>query len=115
MKVAIPALAPYWRAFLLIARFRADDGSRCPQKANFVVERVVGKKVKKLPPGTLAAGNFPTLTQAQGAAGPTSLVAGTEGQGVAVHAWSEGWLYAGRNKIVEIGPPEWTDVDRLFC
>src|SRR4029453_1341656 len=48
-----------------------------PAEVKFFVEPVVEKKVTELPSGPLywRLENFPTLAQAQGAAGPTSLAA----------------------------------------
>jgi hypothetical protein len=52
------------------------------EEAKFVVEPVVETKVKELPPGPLfwRLENFPALTEAQGAAGPTSLAAEVAGK-----------------------------------
>ncbi|TIX78468.1 MAG: cupin domain-containing protein, partial [Mesorhizobium sp.] len=53
-----------------------------PADSKFAVKPVVEKKLKELPPGPLfwRLENFPTLAQAQSAAGPTSLAAEVAGK-----------------------------------
>ena len=77
-----------------------------PADNKFVVEPVVEKKVNELPSGPLywRLENFPTLSEAQGAAGPTSLAA---------EVADKVWLFTlgpkdgssvGGTRVVEIGP-----------
>ena len=53
-----------------------------PAEVKFFVEPVVEKKVTELPAGSMywRLENFPTLAQAEGAAGPTSLAAEVAGK-----------------------------------
>ena len=77
-----------------------------PEDAKFVVEPVVEKKITELPSGPLywRLEHFPTLKEAQDAAGPTSLAA---------EVADKVWLFtlgpkdgstAGATKVAEIGP-----------
>ena len=77
-----------------------------PEEAKFVVEPVVETKVKELPPGPLfwRLENFPTLTQAQGAAGPTSLAAEVAGKVWLFTLGPKDGSTPGGTKVVEIGP-----------
>jgi len=72
----------------------------------FEIKPVAEKRVKQLPSGTLywRLENFPTLAQAEAAAGPTSLAAE-----VAEKAWlftlgPKGGSTRGASKVAEIGP-----------
>lgn len=71
-----------------------------------VVEPVVEKKVKELPPGPLfwRLENFPTLAQAEGAAGSTSLAAEVAGKVWLFTLGPKDGATAGGTKITEIGP-----------
>jgi hypothetical protein len=77
-----------------------------PTEAKFVVEAVVEKKVKELPPGPLfwRLENFPTLAKAQGAAGPTSLAAEVAGKVWLFTLGAKDGATAGGTMVVEIGP-----------
>ncbi|WP_419693244.1 cupin domain-containing protein [Mesorhizobium muleiense] len=74
--------------------------------AKLVVEPVVEKKVKELPPGPLfwRLENFPTLAQAQGAAGSTSLAAEVAGKVWLFTLGPKDGATAGGTKVTEIGP-----------
>ena len=74
--------------------------------AKFVVEPVVEKKVKELPPGPLfwRLENFPTLAQAQGAAGSTSLAGEVAGKVWLFTLGPKDGATAGGTKVSEIGP-----------
>jgi hypothetical protein len=74
--------------------------------AKFVVEPVVEKKLKELPPAPLfwRLENFPTLAQAQGAAGSTSLAAEVAGKAWLFTLGPKDGATAGGTKITEIGP-----------
>jgi hypothetical protein len=77
-----------------------------PAEAKFVVEPVVEKKVKELPPGPLywRLENFATLAQAQGAAGPTSLAAEVAGKVWLFTLGPKNGSSPDGTKVVEIGP-----------
>jgi hypothetical protein len=72
----------------------------------FDIKTVVEKKVKELPSGPLywRLENFPTLTQAQGAAGPTSLAAEVAGKVWLFTLGPKDGSTPGGTKVVEIGP-----------
>jgi hypothetical protein len=74
--------------------------------AKLVVEPVVEKKVKELPPGPLfwRLESFPTLAQAQGAAGSTSLAAEVAGKVWLFTLGPKDGATAGGTKVAEIGP-----------
>lgn len=80
--------------------------SMAAEQKKFVIKPVVEKRLKQLPAGPLfwQLENFPTLAQAQAAAGPTSLAADVSGKV---------WLFTlgpkdgpthGGSKVAEIGP-----------
>ncbi len=77
-----------------------------PSDVKFAVEPVVEKKVKELPSGPLywRLENFPTLKQAQDAAGPTSLAAEVAGKVWLFTLGQEGGSTPGGTKVVDIGP-----------
>ncbi|WP_246704531.1 hypothetical protein [Rhizobium sp. P32RR-XVIII] len=72
----------------------------------FVIDPVVEKKVKELPSGPLywRLENFPTLTQAQAAAGPTSLAADVAGKVWLFTLGPKEGSTPGGTEVVEIGP-----------
>jgi hypothetical protein len=72
----------------------------------FVVKPVVEKKVKQLPAGPLfwTLENFPTLAQAQAAAGPTGLAAEISGKVWLFTLAPKGTAPAGGSRVAEIGP-----------
>lgn len=72
----------------------------------FEIKPVVEKKVKQLPSGTLywRLENFPTLAQAEAAAGPTSLAAEVAGKVWLFTLGPRGGSTRGGSKVVEIGP-----------
>ena len=72
----------------------------------FDVKAVAEKKLKQLPAGQLywQVENFPTLAQAQAAAGPTSLAAEVAGKVWLFTLGSKGGSTLGGSKVVEIGP-----------
>ena len=71
-----------------------------------VVKALTEKKVDKLPPGPLfwRVENFPTLAQAQAAAGPMSLAAESNGKAWLFTLGAANGASAGGAKVVEIGP-----------
>ena len=64
------------------------------------------KKVKELPPGPLfwRVENFPTLAQAQAAAGPTSLAVDVHGKTWLFTLGAKAAPRRGGSKVIEIGP-----------
>jgi hypothetical protein len=76
------------------------------QQGQFVVTAVAEKKIKQLPVGTLywRLENFPTLAQAQAAAGETSLAAEVAGKVWLFTLGPKGGSTPGGSKVVEIGP-----------
>ena len=72
----------------------------------FVIKKVAEKKLKQLPAGPLywRIENFPTLAQAQAAAGPASLAADVAGKVWLFTLGPKGGSTPGATKVVEIGP-----------
>jgi hypothetical protein len=72
----------------------------------FVIKPIAEKKLKELPAGPLywQVENFPTLVQAQAAAGPTSLAAEVAGKVWLFTLGPRGGSTPGASKVVEIGP-----------
>lgn len=72
----------------------------------FEINPVVEKKVSQLPPGPLfwRIDNFPTLGQAQTAAGPTALAAEVAGKVWLFTLGPPGGSSPGGGKVAEIGP-----------
>lgn len=72
----------------------------------FEINPLAEKKINELPAGPLywQIENFPTLEQAQAAAGPTSLAAETEGKVWLFTLGAEGGETHGGSKVAEIGP-----------
>lgn len=86
-------------AGLLAAPAAAGEG-------RFVVKPLAEKKLEQLPTGPLywRIENFPTLAQAQAAAGPTSLAAEADGKVWLFTLGAKGGATAGGRKVAEIGP-----------
>jgi hypothetical protein len=72
----------------------------------FFVKPVAEKKLKELPPGPLywLVENFPTLAQAQAAAGPTSLAVENAGSAWLFTLGTKGGSTPGASRVVEVGP-----------
>ena len=90
-------LAPL--AILLIAA-----GASAQQK--LVVKQLAEKKIAELPAGSLfwRIENFPTLAQAQAAAGPMGLAAESRGKVWLFTLGAAGGSTAGGSKVAEVGP-----------
>ncbi|MFN0192296.1 MAG: cupin domain-containing protein [Aestuariivirga sp.] len=75
-------------------------------EAKFFVEPVVEKKVTELPAGPLywRLENFPTLAEAQGVTGPTSLAAEAAGKVWLFTLGPKDGATSGGTKVAEIGP-----------
>src|SRR6476646_5378148 len=72
----------------------------------FEVKAVAEKKLSELPPGQLfwRVDNYPTLAQAQAAAGPTSLAAEVYGKVWLFTLGPKGGSSPGGSKVTEVGP-----------
>jgi hypothetical protein len=72
----------------------------------FFIKPVAQKKLKQLPAGPLywVVENFPTLAEAQTAAGPTSLAAEVAGKVWLFTLGPKGGSTPGGTKVVEVGP-----------
>jgi hypothetical protein len=72
----------------------------------FEIKPVAEKRLKQLPSGTLywRLEHFPTLAQAEAAAGPTSLAAEAAGKVWLFTLGPKGGATRGGSKVVEIGP-----------
>ena len=86
------------------ARWRCFRYGRAAQE--FRIKPVAEKKLKELPAGPLfwRVENFPTLAQAQAAAGPTSLAVDVHGKTWLFTLGAKGASTPGGSKVVEIGP-----------
>jgi len=86
-------------AILLIAA-----GASAQQK--LVVKQLAEKKIAELPAGSLfwRIENFPTLAQAQAAAGPMGLAAESRGKVWLFTLGAAGGSTAGGSKVAEVGP-----------
>ena len=75
-------------------------------EAKFVVKPLVEKKVKELPAGPLywRLENFPTVAQAQSAAGPYALVGEAAGKVWLFTLGPSGGASPGGTKVAEVGP-----------
>lgn len=80
--------------------------STAAAQQKFDIKPVVEKKLKQLPAGPLywQVENFPTLAQAQAAAGPTSLAAEVAGKVWLFTLGPKDGSTRGGSKVVEIGP-----------
>jgi hypothetical protein len=72
----------------------------------FVIDALAEKKLQQLPAGPLywRVETFPTLAEAQAAAGPTSLAAEAAGKVWLFTLGAKGGATRGGSKVVEIGP-----------
>ena len=77
-----------------------------PAKQEFVVKPVAEKKLKQLPAGPLhwRVENFPTLAQAQTAAGETALAVEVAGKAWLFTLGPQGGSTPGATRVVEVGP-----------
>jgi hypothetical protein len=88
---------------VLLAAFLSAPGASAQK---LVIKPVVEKKVKDLPAGPLfwRLENFPTLAQAQAAAGPTALAAEIAGKAWLFTLGRKGGSSPGGQWVAEIGP-----------
>ena len=97
------------RGFVGFAAISISTALLAPSVASaqqFEVTPVVEKKIAQLPPGPLfwRVETFPTLTQAQAAAGPTALAADVAGKAWLFTLAPSGGSSPGGSKVAEIGP-----------
>jgi hypothetical protein len=87
-----------------ITGFALSPSTASAQK--FEIKPVAEKKVQQLPPGPLfwRIDNFPTLAQAQAAAGPTGLAAEVAGKVWLFTLGPKGGSSPGGSQVAEIGP-----------
>jgi len=80
--------------------------SSATAQQKFEIKNVAEKKLKQLPAGPLywRVENFPTLAQAQAAAGETSLAAEVSGKVWLFTLGPKGGVTPGASKVAEIGP-----------
>ena len=80
--------------------------SNATAEQKFEIRNVAEKKLKQLPAGPLywRVENFPTLAQAQAAAGETSLAAEVSGKVWLFTLGPKGGATSGGSKVAEIGP-----------
>ena len=100
--VALVVLAGLWATPAM-----AQSGSVGVAATGTLVIKPLGeKKIEKLPPGPLfwRVETFPTLAQAQAAAGPMSLAAESDGKAWLFTLGPAGGSSAGGTKMVEVGP-----------
>jgi hypothetical protein len=93
-------------AVLAFASDSCLSQSTATAQQKFVVKPLIEKKVAELPAGPLfwRLENFPTLAQAQAAAGPWSLVAESAGKVWLFSLGAGGGSSAGGTKVGEVGP-----------
>ncbi len=101
------ALALFLRAIAACALLAVGSAfSMAQQPPVLSVKPVVEKKLKELPAGPLfwRIETFPTLKEAEAAAGPTALAAEISGKVWLFTLGSQGGATAGATKVAEIGP-----------
>jgi hypothetical protein len=91
---------------VVLASGLASSPSTAVAQGKFVVKPLVEKKVAELPAGPLfwRLENFPTLAQAQAAAGPWSLAAEAAGKAWLFTLGASGGSSPGSAKVAEVGP-----------
>jgi quercetin dioxygenase-like cupin family protein len=98
---------PWWLAALLLSLGMAQQlASAATAQEKFVVRPLAEKKLEQLPAGPLywRIENFPTLQQAQAAAGPAALAAEADGKAWLFTLGAKGTTPAGGREVAEIGP-----------
>jgi hypothetical protein len=98
----ISCVLPVWVVMAMTALLPRSSAAEPALQVNPVVE----KKVTRLPDGSLfwRVETFPTLAQAQAAAGPTGLAAEVAGRAWLFTLGAKGGSSPGATKVVEIGP-----------
>ena len=90
---------------------------RTASAQKFEVKPIAEKKIQQLPPGPLfwRIDNFPTLAQAQAAAGPTGLAAEVAGKVWLFTLGPKGGSSPGGSTVAEVGPVPPIDCARVFA
>jgi hypothetical protein len=106
MKLPVPNVrhGVVWALSLGLIGALLSSHAQAQQK--FVIDNVAEKKLEQLPAGPLfwRLENFPTLAQAQAAAGETSLAAEVSGKVWLFTLGPKGGTTAGGTRVAEIGP-----------
>jgi hypothetical protein len=106
MKLPVPNVrhGVVWALSLGLIGALLSSHAQAQQK--FVINNVAEKKLEQLPPGPLfwRLENFPTLAQAQAAAGETSLAAEVSGKVWLFTLGPKGGTTSGGTRVAEIGP-----------
>ena len=94
---------------LLISVAAGSPALMSPSTASaqeFQIKSVAEKKIQQLPPGSLywRIDTFPTLAEAQAAAGPTALAAEVAGKDWLFTLGPKGGSSPGGSKVAEVGP-----------
>jgi len=94
------------KLFLFVSLIVILSADRALAQQKFVVKQLAEKKVAELPAGSLywRIENFPTLAQAQAAAGPMALAAESGGKVWLFTLGSSGGSTPGGAKVAEVGP-----------
>lgn len=101
------SFASTFRIFIwVVAIFGLSPSLSLASEPKFEVKSVVEKKIPQLPPGPLfwRIDNFPTLADAQAAAGPTGLAAEVAGKVWLFTLGPKGGSSPRGSKVAEIGP-----------
>jgi len=106
MQLRCADLAVFAASLLAMVLAFAPAQAAPPEQKKFFVEAVVDKTLEQLPAGPLfwRVENFPTLTAAQAAAGPTSLAAEVSGKVWLFTLGPAGARTPSGTMVVEIGP-----------
>lgn len=109
MKIGRSGSKPWLVLVLSLASWTTLNVLLLPSVASaqkFEINPLAERKIKELPAGPLywEIENFPTLAQAQAAAGPTSLAAEAEGKIWLFTLGAKGGTTHGGTKVAEIGP-----------
>ena len=104
--IAVPVVRSVLVTLSLCALGVGLSPSVASAQAKFVVTPLIEKKVSELPSGPLywQVDNFPTIAEAEAAAGPMSLATEAEGKVWLFTLDSQGATTAGGTKVVEFGP-----------
>jgi mannose-6-phosphate isomerase-like protein (cupin superfamily) len=106
MKLRMPGAGPVVAFALLFSVLWSLSHVNASAQAAFVATPVVEKKIAQLPAGPLywRIENFPTLAQAQAAAGPASLATEASGKVWLFTLGSKGGSTSGGSRVTEVGP-----------
>src|SRR5690242_10980485 len=104
--ILVPHVSRWALALWATALMSMPLASTAALAQKFDVKAVTEKKVAQLPPGPWfwRIDNFPTLAQAQAAAGPTALAAEVAGKAWLFTLGPAGGSSPGGSKVAEMGP-----------